>query len=283
MGVTKPKKIKAVVAMYFSATDTTKRVVETLAETLGKELGIVPDVMDFTLPRARKKIYEFGDETLVILGVPVIAGRVPNLLLPFFENVKGHGSWGLPVVLFGNRHFDDALMELKLIMESHDFYPLAGAALVGEHSFSSSLAMGRPDREDQKELRAFAFKVLEKYENMLKKNGPSIKPLQVEGNNPPGPYYLPRDSKGNHIDIRKVKPKTDEDLCNRCGLCANLCPLGSIDHEDVTQVGLCMKCCACIKKCPKGAKYFDDSGYIYHKEELELQYGDLRKDNRFFL
>ena len=44
-----------------------------------------------------------------------------------------------------------------------------------------------------------------------------------------------------------------------------------------------MKCCKCIKGCPRGAKYFDDAGYLYHKEELEAMYGGRRAENEIFV
>ena len=72
--------------------------------------------------------------------------------------------------------------------------------------------------------------------------------------------------------IRKII-KIDEEKCNGCGLCASLCPMGSIDLANPTVVsGICIKCCACVKGCPTAAKYYDDAGYLYHQHELEEMY-----------
>ena len=107
--------------------------------------------------------------------------------------------------------------------------------------------------------------------------------VSVTGCDPIRPYYTPRDRHGNPINILKVKPKTDPDKCGGCGLCAELCPMGSIDPADVSQVrGICIKCCACVKKCPSGAKYFDDPGYLFHQHELEDVY-TRRAENEWFV
>jgi multimeric flavodoxin WrbA len=54
-------------------------------ETLEKELGIGFTNLDFTLPDKRKLKYTFTESDIVIVGTPVYAGRVPNLLLKFLN------------------------------------------------------------------------------------------------------------------------------------------------------------------------------------------------------
>ena len=72
--------------------------------------------------------------------------------------------------------------------------------------------------------------------------------------------------------IRRVI-EIDQDKCSGCGLCAQVCPMGSIDPADPAQVsGICIKCQACIHKCPAGAKYFDDPAFLSHVAMLEQNY-----------
>lgn len=261
--------MKKVWSMYFSGTGTTEKTVKRIADTLGERLGVERGNIDFTSKASREKEYVFSKEDIVVFGVPVIAGRVPNLLLKFLDTIKGEGALAVPIVLFGNRNYDDALIELRDILIKDNFIPVGAGAFVGEHSFSKELGKARPDNEDLEIADTLARKVVE---NIESKKYLSEK-LYVKGETPYRWYYQPRDSKGNSIDIRKVKPKTDMELCNNCGLCVELCPLGSIEKDSVDVVsGICMKCCACVKKCPQGAKYFDDGNFIYHKEELELEY-----------
>ena len=273
--------IKKVWGMYFTGTGTTEKVVTHIGKKIAEKLGVEYEDYDFTLPKVRKVEKSFTEEDLVVFGTPVIAGRVPNLLLKYLDTLKGNGALAVPVVLYGNRNFDDALIELRNILKDKGMKPIAGGAFIGEHSFSKILGARRPDAKDMEIASTFAENIFEK---VTGKDFDPEKLIEVKGETPIRFYYQPRDSKGNSIDIRKVKPKTNMDLCNKCGLCASICPLGSINPEDPSDVfGICMKCCACVKRCPNGAKYYDDENYLYHQHELEAQYASTRREPELFL
>ena len=262
---------KKVWAVYFSATDTTKKTVLTIADEAARLLGAEREDYDFTLPGMRENGFAAGKDDLVIFGTPVYAGRVPNVLLKYLATIQGNGALAVPVVLFGNRNFDDGLIELRDILENTGFHTVAAATFVGEHSFSKTLAAGRPDADDMKEALAFAGKVSEKVKGLTEGEAPA--PVEVEGvPHPYRGYYQPRDRKGVSIDIRKVKSLVS-DACDDCKICADVCPMGSISRENVREyTGICIKCGACIKKCPKQARYYEDEGYLYHQHELEEGY-----------
>lgn len=272
---------KRVWAVYFSGTGTTEKTVRRIASGLAAALSVPLETFDFTPPAARQADLTFGPDELVVLGTPTYAGRVPNVLLPDLTGkVRGSGTPAVPVVLFGNRNYDDALIELRDILQQDGFRCVAAGAFVGEHSFSRTLGAGRPDDGDMAGQAAFAREICEKLAGQA---GTEMAPVSVRGETPIRPYYTPRDRHGNPINILKVKPKTDPDRCGGCGLCAELCPMGSIDPADVSQVrGICIKCCACVKKCPSGAKYFDDPGYLFHQHELEDVY-TRRAENEWFV
>lgn len=274
--------IKTVWAVYFSGTGTTEKVVTTIAGDMAKALNAQYKTYNFNLPKAREDELSFTADDLVVLGTPVYAGRVPNLLLPYIkEKIHGNGALGIPVVLYGNRNFDDGLMELKNVMFENGFHPIAAAAIVGEHSFSRTLGAGRPDAEDMALVAELTQKAIEKVNDL---DAAPAQPVQVAGCDPIRPYYTPRDRHGEPIrDFLKAKPMTDPDKCVKCGLCASLCPMGSIAADDFSNiVGKCIKCCACVKKCPTGAKYFDHEGYLYHQHELEEVYGVRRAASEIF-
>jgi len=273
--------VKTVWAVYFSGTGTTEKVVTCVAKTTAAILGAEFRAYSYSPPQSRTEELHFTPDDLVVFGAPVYAGRVPNLLLPYLkEKVKGHGALAVPISLFGNRNFDDGLIELRNILEEDGFHTVTAGAFVGEHSFSTILGAGRPDSDDMDLAEALGLETAKKVRGLTQ---PPAAPISVAGCEPLRPYYTPRDRHGNPINILKVKPNTDTEKCTQCGLCAELCPMGSISREDVSQVpGVCIKCCACVKKCPEGAKYYDDEGYLYHQHELEEVYA-RRADVELFL
>lgn len=271
---------KKINTLYFSATGTTEKIVNGIAEKIAENYGekITVSNFDFTLPDARKKTYSFDKDSLVVAGIPVYAGRVPNVLLKFLKTISGNEATAVAVVLYGNRDYDDALIEFKDILESNGFNVIAGGAFIGEHSFSTTLGANRPDEQDMAAAADFAAKVYEKIKTPGEKTG-----VVVKGNKPYRKYYIPKDQNGNPVSILKVIPKTNSD-CIDCKLCSEVCPMGSIDSDDVSKItGICIKCCACIKKCPVGAKYFDDENYLRHKHELEAALSGTRREPEYFV
>ena len=274
----KPRKVWAV---YFSGTGTTEKTTTRIAKRIAEKLNADCDTFSYTLPQSREQELAFSGDDLVVFGSPVYAGRVPNVLLPYLtKKVSGNGAIAVPVVLFGNRNFDDGLIELRNILEADGFHTVAAAGFVGEHSFSRTLGAGRPDAQDEALMDQFAANVAEKVAAMAEL---PQQPVAVRGEDPIRPYYTPRDRQGTPINILKVKPKTDPTKCSGCGWCAAHCPMGSISLEDPAQVtGICIKCCACVKGCPTGAKYYDDTGYLYHQHELEEGYARRAEPELFW-
>lgn len=292
---------KKIRAMYFTGTGTTEKITSCVAYKMWQQLDaaangdikyIKAENINFSPKDARKKVYAFDENDIVVFGTPVIAGRVPNVLLKFLDTLQGGGAMAIPVVLYGNRNFDDALIELRNILENKGFHTVAGAAFIGEHSFSVTLAAGRPDMEDMKVAEEFADKASDKILKIITDNHEdnskiraaleAAGPVIVKGEEPIRPYYKPQDRQGNHINILKVIPKLHADKCTGCGICVTACPMGSIKAEAPGVVdGICIKCCGCVKKCPEEALYFDDAGYLYHKEELELGYAERKQPEMF--
>jgi ferredoxin/protein involved in ribonucleotide reduction len=265
--------------LYFSGTGTTRKVVLSLAKSLAGKIGESVEVnnIDFSLPETRKQYQIFTEEDLVIVGIPVYAGRVPNVLLKYLNSVKGNGAQAVAVVLYGNRDFDDALIELNDILSEDGFKVAAAGAFIGEHSFSNILAKGRPDESDMKKVEDFAEDIYSKISRKA-----DFSELLVSGQKPYRNYYQPKDRYGNPFDFRVITPKTNKDVCVDCKHCAKICPVGSISYEDSSVMnGICIKCCACIKGCPVEAKYFDNENYLKHQHELEEIYAERRDPETF--
>ncbi len=267
--------------MYFSPTGTTCTIVRRIADRLEKNAGepVTIREYDFTLPSGRREAPSFNARDLLIIGVPVYAGRVPNVLLSYLNIIIGSGALVVPVVLYGNRDYDDALLELKDILESNGFTAVAAAAFVGEHSFSKILGADRPDANDIMLADTFADQV---YHKLTMQN--EFESVRVKGNRPYRKYYTPRDENGAPVtDFRLITPETSDD-CIDCKTCAEICPMGSIDYDDVSRLtGICIKCCACIKRCPTQAKHFADHRFIRHKNELEEGFAYRRREPEWFV
>lgn len=262
--------IKRVCGLYFSPCGNVEKTVRAMADAVAAHLGVQAEYADVTLPAARERECAFGADALVFVGAPVYAGRVPNKIAPFFkEKIRGGGAVAVPVVCFGNRSFDNALAELFGILTANGFAVPAAAAVTSEHSFTRELAPGRPTLEELREAADFAVRTAEKCRG---EDIPTLDPGNVPGDGT-APYYTPLGTDGKPALFLKAVPAVDREKCVRCGTCAAVCPMGSVDRDDPAKMnGVCIKCHACIHRCPGRARTFADPAFLSHRAMLEANY-----------
>ena len=241
--------VKQVKLIYFSPTGTTQKVLESIAKGI-----TVEDVehINLTLPKgAQRTIPPFSDE-LVIIGAPVYGGRLPVDAINRFKQLKASKTLAILIVVYGNREFEDALLELKNLAIELGFNPVAGGAFIGEHSYATKdvpIANGRPDSLDVQKAMDFGAKIKDKVTAL---QSPDVRmELEIPGR-------FPYEAGGARS--MAVSPKT-KDTCTVCGTCAGVCPTAaiSINGSVATEIELCIRCCACIKNCPTGARVMEDS------------------------
>lgn len=104
-------------SIYFSPTERTKGVVEEIAE----QFPVSRQSLDLTDSVKNRPDYWFREDEAVIVGVPVYGGRVPDVAQKRFRNLHGHGTAAVLVVTYGNRAYEDALLELSDILKEQGF------------------------------------------------------------------------------------------------------------------------------------------------------------------
>jgi len=211
---------------------------------------------------------------VIVIGSPVYAGRLPPAMVERLRRIDGCGKPAVVVVVYGNRAYEDALLELAEVAASAGFVPVAAAAFIGEHSYSTPglpIAQGRPDAADLDEAGRFGAAVADRI------RGGSTGVLDT-------PFALP----GNHPfrDLREplgVAPALDGALCHACGACVAACPTGAIGPEGGEANGeRCIQCCACVKTCPAGARRTEDPRVLQIAQRLNRTCADRKGPEVFY-
>ena len=242
---------------YFSPTGGTKKVSDIFAAAVGKE-AVWHDLGD------KQTVIEQPQGELVVVAAPVFAGRIPSVVSEKIKMLCGKGKKAVAIAVYGNRAYEDALLEMNDILIQGGFTVIAAAAFVAQHSIVPEVGAGRPDTEDEKEIRAFAEAV---------KSSTSAENIHVPGNRP----YKP----GMNVQVTPLSLPA----CTVCGACAKICPTNAIANEDgkmATDAAKCILCMACVHACPLQARILPPP--LQEKTDNMLAaFKDIRNKNEFFL
>ena len=249
-----------VTVALFSPTGGTRKYCTEIAKRLDADY----EILDLTRPEIREKEYHFKADDFVIFGSPVYAGRLPEIPGGIFEKVKGDQTPAAFLVSYGNREYEDALLEEKEICEANGFIGVAAGAWIAPHTFSDRIAAGRPDEKDMEKVEEFAASLKKVLEGELPAKGA----LPVPGNHP----Y--RDTKS-----MPFHPKGNK-KCIDCKKCVSVCPVAAVSLEDPkkTDTEKCIDCLACVKNCPVGSRGISGPIFKLAVSKLESKLVERRKE-----
>ncbi len=217
------------ITAVFSPTGGTSKIAAAIAGArMGTRIDLCTPVEPQELPA--------GAPLLAV--VPVYGGRIPAIAAQRLLALQGSGNPAIAVVVYGNRAYDDALLELKNLLTEAGHQVIAAAAFIAEHSISRSIATGRPDASDLARCVQFGAEVEAKLASG------SLTTVDVPGN----AEYRP-------LPQMPVTPMVT-DACGGCGMCARKCPTGAIPLQNPrsTEAARCILCMRCVAICPRKAR-----------------------------
>ena len=147
-----------VTTVFFSPSETTKKVVSQIANNFEEE-SVICDLLYFNDEK------KFASDDIVIVGMPVFAGRIPKTARDRLSKLTGDNTKAIAVANYGNAHVTDALLEIVDLLSDNNFDVIAAASTISHHYIFDGVAVGRPDEADIEKINEFAQECIQKIEN----------------------------------------------------------------------------------------------------------------------
>jgi len=245
------------VEIIFSPTGGTEKV----AHIISRRWSDHTETIDLSDPKTDFTKCEIKNEDMVLVAMPSFGGRAPAIAIQRLKQINGNGANCTLVCVYGNRAYEDTLVEMDDAAKLCGFRVIAAIAAVAEHSIISKYATNRPDAADEAQLTDLAGRILQK-------GGDTA---SIPGNRP----YKKAGGGG-------LVPKATKD-CVKCGLCAGQCPVQAIDPETFeADSKKCISCMRCVKQCPHDARQVSKA--MVSVAALAIKKAcSVRKENELFL
>ena len=258
--------------LYFSGTGNSKWAAKTLALETGDTLVSIPEVINsdcsFTIEKDEHVGFIF----------PIHGWRVPNIVKEFLtkltiktlgEDTSHVKHYCFCLVTAGDsigKAMERFQQQLKSVTVNDALSLKAVCSLIMPESYVGLPGMDVDTKEKELEKKELASKQLKEFSNILKQH-PHKDSNQIWGWNqlirgpipsffsgPVGGFFerfLITD-KPFHVDSRR---------CVKCGICANVCPVGDIKgglgfEPEWLHNGKCLTCFSCYHHCPHHAIEF---------------------------
>lgn len=245
------------IEIVFSPTGGTEKV----AYIIGSHWSEHPIKIDLSDAQADFSKCEITQQDMVVIAMPSFGGRAPAVAIERFKQIHGNGARCVVVCVYGNRAYEDTLVEMEDAAKECGFQVTAAISAVAEHSIVRQFAAGRPDESDQKQLSDFADTILRKTSTVT----------MVPGRRP---YKKAADA--------RLVPKPNK-FCTHCGLCAKKCPVQAIDPSCfITDSKKCISCMRCVKLCPHDARKINRL-IVFIAARAIKKACSVRKANELFL
>lgn len=245
--------------IYFSAAGHTLKVVRHIAEQIGG-IGRTVDLSDPFL-----KELAFSRDERVIIACPVYGGRIPGLVVDRLQKISFDATRAITLVTYGNRAYEDALLELNDTVSARGAVPVASAAIVAQHSMLPTVAANRPTDTDYQNLSVFARFAMKKFDDV------HPVPVKVPGTRPCRDW--------SKMPFTPVVSNS----CVHCGMCIQQCPTKAISATDpkITDLTKCILCMRCVALCPQRARSLPPPAQEAIEKKL-APVAKLRRENEFF-